>query len=313
MKYHITVRSWWLLVACFALGAGAVWFIVLDDWRHGAELSADHGMFFLLFLSSLLSGLFIGPAVRAKKLGTAAMLFIVTCASALLLVTESAGRVAKGGLVAEALANKDGDAVKGAAASLEKARAALDLANVSLTRECSSGRGTRCQGLRETVEVSKLQFYEAQVRFDALKPAAPANGTAAYFEAVATVLGFGADGKRWGQGYTLASPVARVFTFDICILVLLHLALGVEIVKSKVEKPKDEGGDEKPRLALPAPAIVDDPVVLALRKAKKPVTNDELASMLGVSKSTASKWVSDRADLLSRHRTGREVQISLMH
>jgi hypothetical protein len=173
MKFHITVRNWWLLAACGVLAGGAVWFIVLDDWRHGAELSADHGMFFLLFFASLLSGLFIGPAARAKKFGTALVLSIVTLASAFLLVAESAGRVAKVSFTAEALANKDEGVMKDALADLKKARAALSDANANFAKECGTGRGLRCAGLKEAVNALEMQFYKAQTRLDSLKPAAP--------------------------------------------------------------------------------------------------------------------------------------------
>lgn len=52
-------------------------------------------------------------------------------------------------------------------------------------------------------------------------------------------------------------------------------------------------------------------VIAALRKAKRPVTNDELASLMAVSKAEASKRVSACNGAVRRERIGREVRISL--
>lgn len=313
MKFHITVRSWWLLAFSLVLAAGAVYVIVLDDWRHGAELSADHGMFFLLFTAALLAGLFIGPAWSAGKYLASLVLVLVTVTATLLLAAESAGRVAKGGFAAEALATKDAGQMKDAAASLKKARDALDTANAKFAAECASGKGTRCTGLKEAVEVSKSQFYEAQVRFDNIKPPAVANGTAAYFAAWGKVLG-SPNAEAWGQAYVLSAPLGKVATFDIAILALLHLALGVALVSETVKTEGNAGDEGKPVAMLPAPTFADDRVLLTIAK-HGPLGNKELADKLGVVKGTASKLVTERvnAGLLRKERDGRHVQISLAH
>jgi len=312
MKFHITVRSWWLLAFSLVLAAGAVYVIVLDDWRHGAELSADHGMFFLLFTAALLAGLFIGPAWSAGKYLASLVLVLVTITATLLLAAESAGRVAKGGFAAEALATKDAGQLKGALSDLEEARAALATANKNFAAQCASGEGPRCKGLKATVDVSKSQFYEAQVRVDNLKPPAVANGTAAYFAAWGKVLG-SPNAEAWGQAYVLSAPLGKVVTFDIAILALLHLALGVAIASEAV-KTEDDAGDEEeePMALLPAPSLTDDRVLLTLKK-HGPMGNKDLAERLGVVEGTASKWVQERVDagLLRKERDGRHVQISL--
>lgn len=309
MKFSITVRSWWLLAFSLVLAAGAVYVIVLDDWRHGAELSADHGMFLLLFLAVLLAGLFIGPAWGAGKYVSSFVLVLVTICATGLLTAESAGRVAKAGFAAEAVANKDAGQLKGALSDLKNARTALADANANFARECGTGKGARCKGLKEAVDTLEMQFYKAQTRVDNIKPAAPANGTAAYFAAWGDVLG-SSDSARWGKAYVLAAPLGKVITFDICILALLHLALGVALVSDKM-KTEGHGGGQK---LLPSPrqeVLVEDPVVLALRKAKRPVTNDELADLLNVSKGQASKLVAAREGMLRKERAGRTVAISL--
>lgn len=310
MKFHITVRSWWLLAFSLVLAVGAVYVIVLDDWRHGAELSADHGMFFLLFTAALLAGLFIGPAWSAGKPIASCVLVLVTVCATLLLAAESAGRVAKSGFTAEALVNKDAGQMKDAAASLKKARDALDAANAKFADQCASGKGPRCLGLKEAVEVSKSQFYEAQVRFDSIKPPAVANGTAAYFAAWGKVFK-SENAEAWGQAYVLSAPLGKVVTFDIAILALLHLALGVALVSETVTAEGNGGEEEeKPVALLPAPILVDDPVILALQQ-HGTLGNKELADVLGVSEGQASKLVSARADTIRKERDGRNVKLSL--
>jgi hypothetical protein len=75
---------------------------------------------------------------------------------------------------------------------------------------------------------------------------------------------------------------------------------------------------EKPTLRAAAPLDVGvtcsvqlDPVVVALKKVSKPVTNNELADLLGVSPGQASKMVSARAGLIRKDKIGKEVAITL--
>jgi hypothetical protein len=55
-----------------------------------------------------------------------------------------------------------------------------------------------------------------------------------------------------------------------------------------------------------------DPVIAALRRVKRPLSNDELAAILGVTKGTASRKVAALNGAIRKDRVGREVAISLV-
>ncbi|HRD77975.1 MAG TPA: helix-turn-helix domain-containing protein, partial [Hyphomicrobiaceae bacterium] len=68
-------------------------------------------------------------------------------------------------------------------------------------------------------------------------------------------------------------------------------------------------------LARPEPITVRppvaDPVIAALERAHRPLSNDELAAAMGVTKSEASKRVAALAGMVRKERDGRRVAISL--
>jgi len=57
--------------------------------------------------------------------------------------------------------------------------------------------------------------------------------------------------------------------------------------------------------------MVVDPVLEVLARARRPLSNDELAAAMGVTKGEASKRVAALAGRLRKERDGRRVAISL--
>ena len=85
----------------------------------------------------------------------------------------------------------------------------------------------------------------------------------------------------------------------------LGLGLGHKTVSSSsVAKPVMVATVSEPEIEV-------DPVIAALRRVKRPVTNDELAAILGVTKGTASHKVAALNGVIRKDRVGREVAISL--
>lgn len=71
--------------------------------------------------------------------------------------------------------------------------------------------------------------------------------------------------------------------------------------------PPSNGGQPEPLPAISS----DHPVIVALRRTKRPLSNDELASEMGVTKGEASKRWREVSDQLSITREGRELRIAL--
>jgi len=312
MAYTTTIRSWPAmgLGAIFALGTTAV---ILDDVRHGAEFTTDHVMTVLVILGTIAAGHMFWPAVKALRLMSAIGLALVFAGGTYFCVSGSAGRAAKVAQHREAEATKIADARKDAEIELKKARDARASASANLAKECASGKGLRCDGLKTALEAADDQVRLYEVRLDRLQPSEQANGELRYTaELVALVIR--APVQEIEKAIGLITPLAKALILELATIVFFGLGFGHTKVIKIAAPTMPTGGTMK---VLPAPkqevVIEVDPVVEALRTVGKPVTNDELAAMLQVSKSTASKWVSDRQKLLRRERVGREVQISLMH
>jgi uncharacterized membrane protein len=93
---------------------------------------------------------------------------------------------------------------------------------------------------------------------------------------------------------------------EVATIVFLGLGLGHKTVSASTQpKPVTATTVSEPETL--------DPVIAALMKAKRPVTNDELAALLGITKGTASRKVAALNGVIRKDRVGREVAISLAH
>jgi uncharacterized membrane protein len=198
-----------------------------------------------------------------------------------------------------------------------KARLALD----AMTKECATGIGTKCLGTRNTVHVLEDSKRSAE--------AAVAKGE------VAALGDVSSDTVSWALLGTLSpetvrkgSVVAFAAGLDIVIWALIWFACATATRKetpAKVAAPADDEGEKVPSprvVEFPRPRVlhsaqeVEDYELAALRAffaaGDGPVSNDELARGLNLSKSEASKRVSKAvaAGILQRQRVGREVAIS---
>lgn len=293
------------LGAIFAIGTTAV---ILDDVRQGAEFTSDHVMTVLVILGTIAAGHMLWPTIKAMKLMSAVGLMLVFLGGTYFCVAGSAGRSAKVLQHREAEATKVLDARKDIGDELKKAREARAVLSATYAKECSSGAGSRCKGLKEALATADDQVRLYEVRFDGLKPAEQANGELRYTaELVALVVK--APVQEIEKAIGLITPLAKALILELATIVFFGLGFGHTKV-SEISTPKGDGGDQKPKLALPAPATIEDPVILAIQKWGS-LGNKELADELGVSEGQASKLVSARAAKLRRERIGREVRISL--
>lgn len=83
-----------------------------------------------------------------------------------------------------------------------------------------------------------------------------------------------------------------------------NTSLGASVAHQQPRHPPTNGGH-------PAPTPADHPVIVALRRTKRPLSNDELATEMGVTKGEASKRWREVSDQLTVTREGRELRIAL--
>ena len=181
---------------------------------------------------------------------------------------------------------------------LTRASQRLALATKEVDRSCKVDVASRdCTGWQRT-EKERLARV-AELRKDLNQPD-PTAGIGADSRRVAALLGVQASAVDQFQ------PLLMPLGIELALWPLVWIAF-TRSLRRKV----DVVG--KPDLTALAVAQQGDPVLDILRRVGRPVTNDELAERLKVSKGQASKMVTERvnAGLLLRERRGREVDIAL--
>lgn len=175
----------------------------------------------------------------------------------------------------------------------DKAQKRVDDMEGERKRECRSGFSTRCENAIKAVEERQATVDRYNRDIAAIVPKAAPGDT----KTLAAVLGVGQE------AYETYQPLFRPFAIEIGIWCMLWVAFA----PSKRPRRKPE---QQP--AIPVQDFANDPVVNAIRAAGRPLSNDELAAALRVTKGAASKAVSSRPHLVRRSRVGRGVEISLV-
>lgn len=190
---------------------------------------------------------------------------------------------------------------------LQRIRADYDLTQTRLAwatddtaRECATGAGPACRGKTQTV--AALEARVEKLRGE-LRTAPPGD--------------LGSEAWAWASAGTVSAETIRkgsVLAFavglDVAIWALVWMATALVSRPSTVSPTVSRASD------LIIPADTTDADLEELRKllrTRGALTNNELAGLMGVVKSEASKRVSKAvaAGMVSRRRLGREVAISL--
>jgi hypothetical protein len=138
---------------------------------------------------------------------------------------------------------------------------------------------------------------------------------------------FGGDFSKWKSALILVEPFLWTVFFELGSVVSLGFAFGhrrsanetfsktfSESFSEEDQEPTPPRGTKRKTKTTPLPANViqfKHPVVRALENVGKPVTNGELARLMGVSDGEASKRWREVAHMLEVARAGKECRISL--
>jgi hypothetical protein len=198
---------------------------------------------------------------------------------------------------------------------LQRIRADYDLtltrltwASDDLAKECATGAGPACRGKTQTVAAleARVEKLRGELR------TAPAGDLGSETWAWASAGTVSAETIRKG------SVLAFAVGLDVAIWGLVWMATALVSKPNSVSRlPNSVSGNGFRASDLVLPDGVTEKDLEDLRKlltrVARPVTNNELASMLKVSKGEASKRVSAAvsAALCQRRRIGREVAITL--
>lgn len=177
----------------------------------------------------------------------------------------------------------------------------LEWARGDYAKECASGAGAACRGKAQTVSALEARFEKLRGELRT----SPAGDLGSETWAWASAGTVSADTIRRG------SVLAFALGLDVAIWALVWLATSLLSKRSTVSATVSRAST----LILPEGVTQQDLEDLRklLTRVARPVTNNELAGMLKVSKGEASKRVSAAvsAALCQRRRIGREVAITL--
>jgi len=182
----------------------------------------------------------------------------------------------------------------------------LDWARGDWLAECRTGNGPSCKGKAQTVAAleARVEKLRGELR------TAPAGDLGSEAWAWASMGTVSAETIRKG------SVLAFAVGLDVAIWGLVWLATSLLTVRKTQEKVST-GVFRASDLVLPKDVTEKDLEDLRklLARVGRPLTNNELAGMLKISKGEASKRVSAAvsAAMCERRRIGREVAISYVH
>jgi hypothetical protein len=261
---------------------------------------------------------FIEAARREGHRSIALALFVAFVAFLAYSLPANIGRV---GEVKEAKLAQAGGVTR-AKEELASVKARLATATDAMTKECATGIGTKCLGTRNTVHVLEDAKRSAE--------AAVAKGeVAALGDVSSDTVSWALLGSLSPETVRKGSVVAFAAGLDIVIWALIWFACATATRKetpAKVAAPADDEGEKRPEpkvVEFPRPRIlhsapeVTDHELEAMRMAfcagDGPVSNDEFARRMGVTKAEASKRAAKGIALgiLHKQRIGREVAIRL--
>lgn len=185
-------------------------------------------------------------------------------------------------------------------ADLRATQTRLAWAADDLARECATGVGPACRGKTQTVSAleARVEKLRGELR------TAPSGDLGSETWAWASAGTVSAETIRKG------SVLAFAVGLDVAVWALIWLATAL------VSQPATVSGTVSRASDLTIPAGTTDAELEELRKllrTKGALTNNEIAELMGVVKSEASKRVSKAvaAGMVSRRRIGREVAVTL--
>lgn len=282
---------------------------LLEPWSWGQS----QVLTVLMIIGTIAAGHLAKVAFKARSVSCIGFAALFVCGSGL-VVYNSVGRQAE---------QHDTIALERAAANsliedktrdIEAARERLANAERNADRERGSKCKQRCKDWENAAADARNVIRVLESEIKALGAPKPVDAKADKAGELAAVFGF--DRRKAAALAALIEPFLWTVFFEIGSIVSLGFAFRpfpVSTVSKPLADSGNSGGGKAERAQI---RLVEDHEVRALKEAlqgRGPVTNDELADLMGVAKGEASKRVSKALELgiVSKRRTGRHVAISM--
>lgn len=203
--------------AMFALGTLGI--LLEDVALHGAPFTLKHGLTVVVVAGTIMVGHLAAGARTAKHWGAVAGFGLLFLAGTLLTVYASIGRQAEHTFIASAEVEAADKARNRATRGLAEAEAMLAEAQRDLAKECKTGRGKRCEGIRATVDVYEAAARGHKAELDRLGPAKVAVPEAKRAGELAAV--FGADPVKIEAAMVLVIPFLTTLFLEMGSIICL--------------------------------------------------------------------------------------------
>lgn len=341
MRTTTTIRSWGALLLGIFLAAVTCRTIFDDVWN-GAAINTGHLQSAAAIIAAIAAGHMIWPQLKQANIAAALSLALIFTAGTGYVVISAGARnaetmQAKASTI-EANNERHTEAtakLATAEAELEAAKETAKAANEAAAKECASGKKSKCDGRIETrnaaadaLELAEHRAGVAKAYLDLTKPVTNAHGGYAHAAHVLAALPFvTAKAEAIQTSLELLMPFITVMISEIGTLTFLGMALGHRQTTAKVaanvptfSRPAaprpPKGGRKVKRLpenvsANVVPFSGKPAAIEALEKVGRPVSNRELAKLMGVTDGEASKRVKELGNLVNVQRNGKALMISL--
>lgn len=276
-------------------------------------ITLDHAMMPVLVFLTVLFGHEAFRALKEWKFISAAFMLCLAAFGSLIIVGETMGRRAETRDAKIAQATKTVDQYAIIAADYQRAAGLVAQSEQWTAAECASGKGKKCEGQTFTLNQRKAHAEKLKAELEKATAPAPVDSKAdkiAYWASV-----FGASKAFAKELFQNFDPFSLALFLEMGALAGFGFGIKTRSVPVSVSVPaqetkalsfENENGDR-------TDAEIEQ-IKKALSGLGHSVTNDQLAAILGCSKSEASKrWRRcAEAGVLEAQRAGRYVHLRLV-
>lgn len=226
MSASTTVRSW-PAMAIGALFLGGTSFVLFGDVIDGAKITNSHVLTALALLGSTAAGHMIVTAWRERSIGRILGLALLTAASLAYVATMSGTRNAEQ-LVVKAERIADANAKRAEVkAELAKALKKQEAEHDRLSKQCRTGKGTKCIGTKEAADMIDSHVALLTARLDLL--GAPEVANAGYRQVAESAILMGWSSRPVAElerVLVVMLPWLAVLIAEVGTIVFLGAAFG---------------------------------------------------------------------------------------
>ena len=191
---------------------------VYGDVIKGAPVNEKHLLSAVIIIGAILVGHIAVEAWRIGRYGSMFGFGLIFAACTALVVMMSVGRQGENMAWTQAQADTNEDSRRTAQDGLKKANAMLAEAQDKLAKECASGKGKRCDGIRSTIAVYEAAAAGHQATLEKVGPPKLVAPEEEQFAKLAAVF-FSVDKDRTKAATIMAKPflVSAICEFGVII------------------------------------------------------------------------------------------------